>query len=209
MTIHFKILYYIIKTLNLKRLFNNFMFNFLKEYTGPGGVEQEVEKPAKEEYSVAKWIRSHVPTKKTKFLNHNVEYFTGNLTILKILEMNLLYFILLATKALDALMLSKYAQGDGCLFPTREIAIEFLDSMLVHKFFHRAKKVPVSEMELKGGKSKIKIDKEKDKKDVVAQTTSNASSTNKDKIKEERCTDAESSHVEGKNDKGVIFIFLK
>lgn len=39
----------------------------------------EIEKPAKEEYSIAKWIKKNVPTKKTKFLNHHVEYFTGEL----------------------------------------------------------------------------------------------------------------------------------
>lgn len=48
-----------------------------QEYTGPGGADSEVDKPVKEEFSVAKWIKSNVPTKKTKFLNHNVEYFTG------------------------------------------------------------------------------------------------------------------------------------
>lgn len=52
-------------------------FLYVQEYTGPGGAEVEVEKPVKEEFSVAKWIKSNVPTKKTKFLNHNVEYFTG------------------------------------------------------------------------------------------------------------------------------------
>lgn len=49
----------------------------MKEYTGPGGAEVEVEKPVKEEFAIAKWIKKNVPTKKTKFLNHNVEYFTG------------------------------------------------------------------------------------------------------------------------------------
>ena len=53
--------------------------NFIcsQEYTGPGGADNEVEKASKEEYKVAKWIKSNVPTKKTKFLNHNVEYFSG------------------------------------------------------------------------------------------------------------------------------------
>lgn len=45
------------------------------------------EKPGKQEYAVAKWIRKNVPVKKTKFLNHNVEYFSSS-------------------KALDALMVS-------------------------------------------------------------------------------------------------------
>lgn len=47
-----------------------------QEYTGPGGAE-EVDKPQKQEFKIAKWIKNNVATKKTKFLNHNVEYFTG------------------------------------------------------------------------------------------------------------------------------------
>lgn len=57
-------------------------FSFcLQEYTGPGGAEVEIEKPAKDEYAIAKWIKKNVPTKKTKFLNHHVEYFTGKYSI--------------------------------------------------------------------------------------------------------------------------------
>lgn len=58
----------------------------------------------------------------------------------------------IASKALDALLTTSFAQGDNALFQTREDAIQYLDSMLVHKFFHRAKKVPVSEAELRRGK---------------------------------------------------------
>lgn len=54
-----------------------FFLFYVQEYTGPGGAEVEVEKPAKDEYTIAKWIKKNVPTKKTKFLNHHVEYFTG------------------------------------------------------------------------------------------------------------------------------------
>lgn len=114
-------------------------------------------------------MRSNVPIKKTKFLNHNVEYFSS-------------------AKALDALMNSKFAQGENCLFPTRQSAIEFLDTMLFHKFFHRATKVPVSENELKG-RNKTK-EKEKDSK-----------GEKEPKPKEEKITDAESSHAEGKVEK--------
>lgn len=49
--------------------------------------DKETEKPSKNEYAVAKWIRKNVQVKKTKFLNHNVEYFSSS-------------------KALDALMVS-------------------------------------------------------------------------------------------------------
>ena len=82
-------------------------------------------------------------------------------------------------------MSSKFAQGDNCLFITRQSAVDFLDCMLTHKFFHRAKKVPVSELELKG-RSKVKEIKD----------------ANKTKSKDEKATDAESSHAEGKVDKG-------
>lgn len=90
-------------------------------------------------------------------------------------------------------MASKFGQGENCLFPTREIAIQFLDSMLVHKFFHRAKKVPVTEAELKRGKKPEKKTDDDEKKE-----SSTVSTTKK---KEEKVTDAESSHVEGKKDK--------
>lgn len=132
------------------------------EYTGPGGAEQELEKASKEQYKVAKWLKSNVATKKTKFLNHNVEYFS-------------------AVRAVDALLTSKFAQGDNCLFPHRQAVIDFMDEMLHHKFFHRAKKVPVSEQELRG-KSKKASEKDKEK----------------EKTKDEKATDGgESSHAEG------------
>lgn len=102
------------------------------EYIGPG--EQETVQPTKQEYKIAKWLRNNVKTKKTKFLSHNVEYFTAN-------------------KAIDALMKSKFADGEDSLFPTREHAITMLDTMLEHKFFHRAKKVPVMIEELRSGKT--------------------------------------------------------
>lgn len=49
-----------------------------QEYLGPGGNEEAVDhSPPKDEFRVAKWMKKNIPTKKTKFLNHNVEYFTG------------------------------------------------------------------------------------------------------------------------------------
>ncbi|XP_044250805.1 translocation protein SEC62 isoform X3 [Drosophila takahashii] len=113
------------------------------EYTEPGA--QKVDKPSKDEKNVAKWLKKNVKTKKTKFLSHIVEYFTSS-------------------KAIDALMKSQFAEGSSPLFTTREQVIEFLDVMLEHKFFHRAKKVPVTLEEIRGksGGDK-KADKEKEK----------------------------------------------
>lgn len=92
-------------------------------------------------------------------------------------------------------MISKFAQGDNCLFPTREVAIEFLDTMLVHKFFHRAKKVPVTEAELKRGKKKDDKDKS-----AAAPVEEEKKEGPRKRIKEEKATDAE-SNVEAKVEK--------
>ncbi|XP_075236961.1 translocation protein 1 [Lycorma delicatula] len=138
----------------------------------PGVIEEKAEKPQKEEYAVAKWLRKNVSVKRTKFLNHNVEYFTGS-------------------KAVDALLTSPWAkqssENEEPMFATRQDVSDFLDRMLRHKFFHRAKKVPVSEQELKAKqKKKEKKDKDKDEK------------KDKDEIKKRKEEEtAESSHAEG------------
>lgn len=138
-------------------------------------VVEEI-KPSKEEYEVAKWLRNNVPTKKTKFLNHNVQYFTGK-------------------KAVDALMASTWGtsikEGDEPFFTSRAHCIDFLDVMLHNKFFHRAKKVPINEELLKGKKKGAKD--EKDKKPVKEDKDK------KDCLKEKKKKDdGESSHAEGK-----------
>lgn len=90
-------------------------------------------------------------------------------------------------------MASKFADGDNCLFPHRQAAIDFLDGMLTHKLFHRAKKVPVSEQELKSKKRDKKDEKEEVKEDKEK----------KEKETKKKETDAESSHAEGKPEKVV------
>lgn len=107
-------------------------------------------------------MKKNIKTKKTKFLSHNVEYFTSN-------------------KAIDGLMKSKFAEGDSALFTTREQAVDFLDSMLEHKLFHRAKKVPVSTEELRGLKPPKKEDSSKEKqtkKEKDAEAEAEASGNN-------------------------------
>ncbi|CAH1964965.1 unnamed protein product [Acanthoscelides obtectus] len=140
----------------------------MKEYVHPG--EEIEDKPTKEEFKVAKWMKKNVPIKKTKFLNHNVEYFTG-------------------TRAVDALLTSPFATSEdsgvaGGLFATREEVCDYLHVMLTHKFFHRARKVPVDENELKARKGKKKTiekkaegsanEEEKEKKDKGTDGESNA-----------------------------------
>ncbi|XP_056641475.1 translocation protein SEC62 [Diorhabda sublineata] len=140
------------------------------EFAHPG--EDLDDKPTKEEFTVAKWIRKNVQIKRTKFANHNVEYFTG-------------------ARAVDALLTSPFATREDPLFKTRENISDYLHVMLTHKFFHRARKVPVDEQELKGKKGKKKEKKEeKDKK-------SGESCDDEKKKEKDKVTDAESSVVEG------------
>lgn len=37
------------------------------------------EKPEKQEYAIATYLKKHCPVKRTKFLNHQVNYFYGKL----------------------------------------------------------------------------------------------------------------------------------
>ena len=70
------------------------------------------EKPTKEEYAVAKYIRDNVPNKKTKFMHHPVQYFT-------------------AGRAVDALLDSPWASGEKkhpLLFTDRQSVVDFLDT---------------------------------------------------------------------------------
>ncbi|KAL1138275.1 hypothetical protein AAG570_009964 [Ranatra chinensis] len=148
---------------------------FFQEFPDPDEKEK-VENPSKEEYEVAKWLRNNVPIKKTKFLNHNVQYFTGS-------------------KAVDALMSSKWGsvvkEGEEPFFASREHCIDFLDLMLRHKFYHRARKVPVTEDQLRSLK--------KGKKAVTG-TEKVTGTTEKKNGGEEKKEEevAESSHAEGK-----------
>jgi len=149
--------------------------------------------PTKEEYAVARWMRKHIAVKKTKFLNHTVEYFT-------------------ACKAVDQLLESPWAQpskpGEEALFTSRESIVEYMDVMLRHKLFHRARKIVVPESELKSKKKKDK-DKEKDKdsdkdaKKVVKEVKEKESEQSKKKKEETVTTAAESSQAEEKADKEI------
>ncbi|XP_044584445.1 translocation protein SEC62 [Cotesia glomerata] len=133
----------------------------------------EIDKPSKEAYAVAKWIRENVPSKKTKFMSHNVEYFTGS-------------------RAVGALL--ENSPWKETLFETREQVVEYLDYMLAHKFFHRAKKIVVTEEEL------IKLRGMKKKgKDCCHKEDKKITEEKKDKEKEkEREKDKESTENEAK-----------
>ncbi|XP_017771275.1 PREDICTED: translocation protein SEC62 [Nicrophorus vespilloides] len=127
-----------------------------------GYMDEEItDKPTKNEYAVAKWMKKNVPIKKIKFLNHMVQYFT-------------------ASKALDALMESEFATGDEALFSSRVDAVHYMQVMLEHKFFHRARKVPMSESELKAKKKK------KEDKAIEAENSTAEGKAESTEIKEKK-----------------------
>jgi len=104
------------------------------------------EPPTKEQKKVTDWLRRNVPTKKTKFLQaHVVEYFV-------------------ASKAIDALMTDspwakeKAKEGQELVFICREQIVKYMDDLLRHKMFHRAKKIPVLDAKKKSKKDSSKTD---------------------------------------------------
>ena len=100
----------------------------------------------KEQKEVTHWMKENIPTKKTKFLqSHIVNYFSGS-------------------KAVDMLVTSSPWAGPESLFSCREKCVEYLDTLLRYKMFHRAKKIAVGD---KDSKKKQKKDDE-DKTDTDA-----------------------------------------
>lgn len=75
-------------------------------------VPQQVGNPTKEDIAIAKWIKANVPSKKTKFLSHSVEYFT-------------------ASKAVDKLLTSPWSvpakNNEEPMFKDRESVVQYLD----------------------------------------------------------------------------------
>jgi len=115
------------------------------------------EPPTKLQKSVTHWLRKNVPTKKTKFLHaHEVEFFT-------------------ASKAIDALLndspWARSKMDDETIdkseinFSSREQCVVYLDELLRHKMFHRAKKIPVAEKISKKDKKEKGTDADEEKED--------------------------------------------
>lgn len=150
------------------------------------------EKPSKEEYAVAKWIRNNVPSKKTKFdRNHIVEYFTG-------------------ARAVDALL--ENSPWSKTLFETRQQVVDFLDLMLRHKFFHRAKKVVITEDELckiRGIKKRVKEPKEEKKPAEKEKDKEKDKEKNKETEKDKDEKEAEEKPDEKKKKPKVLIVYFK
>ncbi|XP_078615718.1 translocation protein SEC62-like isoform X2 [Branchiostoma floridae x Branchiostoma japonicum] len=123
---------------------------------------------SKEETAVGKYLRFNVPTKKTSIMRNNVEYFT-------------------ASKAVDCLLDSKWAEGKGkteVLFTHRESAVNYCQRLLEKGMFYRAKKMVKKEdkkkkeekktEEKKEGKKEKTKEKEKEKEGEKEKTKEKA-----------------------------------
>ena len=106
---------------------------------------------SKEQKAVTSWLRKNVPTKKTKFMHsHVVEYFSGQVAVDKLMEES--PFAKKNVKDPETQLYFEY----------RDQCVEYLDNLLKHKMFHRAKKIPVDDKFLKSKKKKSKETEETD-----------------------------------------------
>jgi len=110
---------------------------------------------SKEQKKVTDWLRRNIPTKKTKFLSaHVVEYFIGSKAVDGLLNDS----PWAAPKDKTAAPASASA-GGPLVFHSRDQAIAYMDDLLRHKQFHRAKKIPVLDTKKeKKGKKEAKTD---------------------------------------------------
>ncbi|KAK2724615.1 translocation protein SEC62-like [Artemia franciscana] len=154
------------------------------------------DKPPKIMTEIAMWMKKNVPTKRTRFLNHQVDYFIGS-------------------KVVDALMESKWARErkEGAIptFPNRTTVTDYLDLMLRYKFFHRAKKIAVSDVHTKkerkeerkdDPKEETKVEKEERKEEEKELKRRSKSVESKVKEEEKKGEDVDSSQGEGKTKEG-------
>lgn len=103
---------------------------------------------------------------------------------------------------MDALLESPFAKKadeNARPFETREQICDYLHLMLTHKFFHRARKVPVDERELE--KSRKGKKKKSDK--TGAESADDEKAKEKKEGEKDKGTDAESSVVEGNKEPQV------
>jgi len=114
-----------------------FFARFTAEMSGKRNkraLQDVPEKPTKQDYAVAKFLRDKCPKKQTVMINQKVYYFTGS-------------------KAVDVLLESKWAtpgKKEPALFTTRGECVDFLERLRILDLISRAEKVVVK----KGGTKK-------------------------------------------------------
>ncbi|VDM67914.1 unnamed protein product, partial [Strongylus vulgaris] len=120
--------------------------------------------PSKEQDTVARYVRFNCPTNSTMFQGNEVYYFTGS-------------------KAVDTLMESKYgskAKNEAAaLFPNRQAAVNYMQTLMDFELFFRARKLVPKKKD------------EKDKKEKDLGKSSKSEKGEKKKKEEETVTETE------------------
>lgn len=134
-------------------------------------IDQENEKPTKEEYAIAKHLRFNCPVKDAKFvpMQNMVKCFYGN-------------------QAINTLLDSKWAKStkSDIQFTDRKSCVYFLERLMVKGLFHRATKIERTKKDkdkLKKKKKDEEIEDDKEKK--------NKKDTKKIKDKDAKDSDAD------------------
>lgn len=106
----------------------------------------------KEQLAVSKWMRQNVPTRKAKLIGaHAVEYFKASTAIDALIETSPWSWTIAKS-------------GEPLIFKFRKQCVTYLNELLQHGLFHRAKKVP---LEKPAYKSKKKKEDVKDEREVA------------------------------------------
>uniref|UniRef100_A0A6A7FNJ5 Translocation protein SEC62 n=1 Tax=Hirondellea gigas TaxID=1518452 RepID=A0A6A7FNJ5_9CRUS len=151
-------------------------------------AETAKDEPSKLDYSIASYMKKHTPTKRTKFLHHQVNYFT-------------------ASKAIEVLLDSQWATGKQPLFTDRQSVVDYCNRLLTAKFFHRAKKIAVTDKDLKPKELKKKRERElreKNKKEKEVKKKKTESKDDGNDSKKEEDAHNEDEHDENKKKKKKI-----
>lgn len=168
--------------------------------------QNDENKGQKLEFEIAKYLRSKLQAKRTTLLAHKVDYF-------------------IASKSIDCLLDSKWAvkgkNNEEPLFTTRESVVAFMQKMLTHQLFHRAKAIIVSKKDKKRlddegsgaddgkkkektKKDKIKSDSEKNKEKIGNKKDEKEKEKDKEKEKEKEKEKDKDKDREKKKEKKKI-----
>jgi len=154
---------------------------------------------SKQQKEVLDWMRVNIPTKKTKFLHsHKVDYFIGSKAIDLLMSETSPWKPLKGKDTLEE-------DGGRLIFDTREKCVEYLDTLLRHKMFHRARKIPITDKykeDRMGWKARKRSKEEKEKATLEEEgKTLEAQPPEKDRSSDERSEeDKIKEETDGKNE---------
>lgn len=146
--------------------------------------EEGLDKPTKEEYAVAKYLRFNLPPKEGKLVGMTVQYFV-------------------ASKAVDMLMDSQWSTAKAKvdpLFTTRASCVDYMHNLLEKGLFHRAARVEKKKDRDKKKRKGIK-DSEVDESGKEEDKKKKKIKKGKEKTKEEEKKEEEKKEEKPKEEK--------